>query len=106
MAMRVVGVASYLDDDDDGGLAKIARYNAYIDSIRPGLPPSVSALLGVSVHDSHVVSWNLSDTRQFELTFVTENIVENVSRLSLAFRDADVIANDTESIETLRLLDG
>jgi ankyrin repeat protein len=106
MAMRVFGVDSKRDEDDDGGLAKVREYNEYISSIRPGLPERVSALLDVSVHDSLVMNWSLGDDHVFEMTFVTENTVENITRISLTFADAAVVANDAEPIETLRLTDG
>jgi ankyrin repeat protein len=105
VAMRVVGVDSYRDEDDDGGLAKVRQYNAYINSIRPSLPRTVNSLLDVSVHDSYLVSW-LADDGQFEITFVTENIVEDISRVTLRFTDAEVLANDVDPVETLRLTDG
>jgi hypothetical protein len=104
--MRVVGVDSYRDEDDDGGLSKTERYNEYLARVRPSLPPSVAALLDLSVHDSLVEGWRLRDDHAFELTFVTENVVENTSRITLVFSDATVVANDTDPVETLRLLDG
>ena len=103
--MRVVGVDSYRDEDDDGGLRKVRRYNAYLDSIRPSLPLTVRSLLDVSVHDSYVASWAADDGR-FEMTFITENVTEGVSRITLRFTDAAVLANDSDPVETLRLLDG
>lgn len=102
--MHVYGVSSVsLDDDED--LDRLKAYNAYIEEIRPGLPASVLALLGSSVHDGAVVEWTAADD-VFELTFVADNAVENLSRITLRFSGASAVANDTDDVATLRLLDG
>jgi hypothetical protein len=106
MPMRVFGVSASLNEDEDyDGLAETVRYNAYIDSVRPNLPATVSSLLDVSVHDALVVKWS-QGAGLFDLTFVAENSVEGISRISLRFTGATVVANDSDPVETLDLTAG
>lgn len=102
--MHVYGVSSVLLDDDED-LDRLKAYNAYIEEIRPGLPASVLALLEASVHDGAVVEWTAVDD-VVELTFVADNAVEDLSRITLRFSGASAVANDTDDVATLRLLDG
>lgn len=103
--MRAFGVSSvHIDDDED--MARMVAYNEYIADIKPALPARVRALLEVSVHDARVTNWKLGSDRVAELTFITENVVENVSLITLRFSDASAVANDADDVATLRLLDG
>ncbi|WP_374010556.1 ankyrin repeat domain-containing protein [Leifsonia sp. LS-T14] len=104
MAMRAFGVNSVLLDGEED-LDRIKAYNAYIDKVRPTLPASVLALLEVSVHDGSVVEWIEADG-VIELTFIADNTVESLSRITLRFFGAFAVANDRDDIATLRLLDG
>lgn len=102
--MYVFGVSSVLLDGEED-LDRIKAYNAYIEKIRPSLPASVLALLEVSVHDGAVVEWTATDN-VVEFTFIADNAVENLSRITLRFSGASAVANDEDDVATLRLLDG
>lgn len=103
--MRAFGISSvHLDAEAD--LARIHAYNEYIEAVRPALPSSVVALLGVSVHDAHVAEWALDGDGIAQLAFITENVVENISLITLRFSGASVRANETDDVSSLRLLDG
>ncbi|WP_309858000.1 ankyrin repeat domain-containing protein [Leifsonia sp. 1010] len=103
--MRANGVDSVLLDSEED-LARLVAYNEYIDGIQSTLPAGVRSLLDMSVHDGRVSRWSLGADGVAELSFITENALESLARITLRFFGATALANDADDVETLRLLDG